>query len=60
MRMNETAENVIRLNCKIVGDLVFELNAANSTIATNNILKVLGCAAEILPALVRAAKKKSA
>jgi hypothetical protein len=51
------AESTTKPNWYIVGDFVLELSAANSKIATNNILKVLGCAVEILPAFVSADKK---
>ena len=57
--MSDAAESATKLNCKIVGDFVLELNAAKSTIATTNILKVLGCASDILPEFVSALVKKS-
>ena len=57
IKMSDVAESTTRPNCKVVGDFVIELNAASSTIVTNKILKVLGCAAEILPAAVSADKK---
>ena len=55
--MREVAEKTTKLNCNIVWEFVFELNAAKRKIATNKIWKVLGCAADILPLLVSADKK---
>jgi len=57
IRISEAEENATNPNCKLVGDFVLELRADKSTIASNNILNVLGCAGEILPEVFTAKKK---